>query len=104
MRVEVTDNTARERYEAIVDGELAGFAQYQLRDGEITIYHTEVDPRYEGQGVGSQLVHMALDDIADRGLELVPLCPFVAAYVRRHADEYLDLVPARMREKVHARS
>jgi predicted GNAT family acetyltransferase len=55
------------------------------------LVHTEVEPRAEGTGLGSQLVTEALDDIRARGLRVVPLCPFVAAYIRRHPD-YADLV------------
>jgi len=53
--------------------------------------HTEVDEAVEGTGVGSQLVRVALDDLRVRGVGLVPVCPFVAAYLRRHP-EYGDLV------------
>lgn len=102
VTVEVTDNPQLGRYEARVDGELAGFAQYRVRDAEITLVHTEVDSSYAGQGVGTQLAKAALDDVRARGLELVPLCPFIAGYVRRHPDLYLDLVAERLREKVMA--
>jgi predicted GNAT family acetyltransferase len=51
--------------------------------------HTEVSPTVEGEGLGSRLVSGALDDIRARGLEVVPLCPVAAAYIRRHP-EYAD--------------
>ena len=102
MSIEVLDNPELARYEARVDGELAGFAQYRLHGDRITMFHTEIDPAYEGRGVGSGLIRAALDDVRERGLELVPLCPFVADYVRRHPDRYLELVAAPMREKVIA--
>ena len=57
----------------------------------ITLIHTEVAPQYEGHGLGDQLVAYALDDVRTRGLRIVPVCPFVAAYLRRHT-EYEDLV------------
>jgi len=93
--VHVSDNAELNRYEVFVDGTLAGFAQYRLRDGRITMFHTEVEPAYGGQGVGSRLVKVALDDVRDRGLKVVPTCPFVAAYARDHADEYPGLVAER---------
>jgi len=100
--MQIDDNPEEQRYEALVDGQLAGFIQYQLRGNSITIYHTEVDPAYSGQGVGGELAKVALDDVKQRGLELTPMCPFVASYIRRHPDEYLDTVARSMREKVRA--
>ncbi|MDE3131020.1 MAG: N-acetyltransferase [Acidobacteriota bacterium] len=102
MSVAVADNPDLSRYEVRVDGELAGFAQYRLRDGRITIFHAEVDPAHEGHGVGSQLAGSALADVRARQLELVPRCPFIAGYVRHHADRYLDLVPEPLRERLMA--
>jgi uncharacterized protein len=98
--VQIDDNPEEQRYEALVDGQLAGFIQYQLRHGSITMYHTEVEPAYEGHGIGSELAKVALADVRDRGLELVPLCPFIADYVRRHPDQYLEIVAPAMREKL----
>jgi predicted GNAT family acetyltransferase len=87
----VRDNEAAHRYELLVDEEAVGELIYRARDGAITLIHTEVAPQYEGHGLGDQLVAYALDDIRTRGLQIVPLCPFVAAYLRRHT-EYEDLV------------
>lgn len=98
--MQIDDNPADQRYEALIDGQLAGFIQYQLRDDVITMYHTEVDPAYGGQGVGGELAKVALDDVKQRGLGLAPLCPFIANFVRRHPDEYMDMVVQSMREKV----
>ena len=53
--------------------------------------HTEVDPSFEGQGVGSALARGALDDVRSRGLHIIAMCPFISAYVRRHP-EYADLI------------
>jgi uncharacterized protein len=102
MSVELSDNPELNRYEVRVDGELIGFAQYRIEDAEITIFHTEVDAAHQRQGVGSQLAKHALDDVRERGLELAPTCPFIAAYVRRHADLYLDVVAEPLRERVLA--
>ena len=75
-----------------MDGsEVAGFIAYRRGEGVLTLVHTDVDPRWEGKGVGSELVRGALDDLRARGLKVRPLCPFVAAYIRRHP-EYNDLV------------
>jgi predicted GNAT family acetyltransferase len=100
VAIEVRDNPGESRYDVLVDGALAGFARYRLHRDRITFFHTEVDPAREGQGVGSTLARDALDHVRHRGLEVVPLCPFIAAFVRDHADEYLDLVVPAMRERI----
>jgi uncharacterized protein len=102
VSIEVVDNPELSRYEVRVDEELAGFAQYRVRGDLITIFHAEVEPAHEGKGVGSQLAKSALADVRERGLELVPRCPFISSYVRRHPDLYLDLVAEPLREQVMA--
>lgn len=100
MSVEVRDNRDQARYEVWTDGQLAGFAQYRLHDGRITFLHTEIGPGHEGVGLGSQLARAALDDVRVRQLAVVPLCPFIADYIKRHPDDYLDIVVPAMRAKV----
>ncbi|HET8561870.1 MAG TPA: GNAT family N-acetyltransferase, partial [Marmoricola sp.] len=53
--VRIIDNPDEERFEAYVDGELAGFAEYQLAQRLVVFTHTEVEDRFEGQGIGSAL-------------------------------------------------
>lgn len=89
--IRVVDNPAARRYELQLDGAVAGVIGYALGDDAITLFHTEVDPSYEGQGLGAQLVSGALDDIRARGLRMIPLCPFVRSYLERHP-EYANLV------------
>jgi predicted GNAT family acetyltransferase len=100
MSVQVRDNPDKSRYELFADGDLAGFARYRLDDGRMTLFHTEVDPAREGSGLGGALARGALDDARGRELVLVPTCPFIAGYIRRHPDEYLDIVVPEMRERV----
>jgi predicted GNAT family acetyltransferase len=100
MAVEVRDNPDQARYEIRADGELAGFAQYRLHDGRITLFHTEIDPEHEGAGLGSQLARGALADVRARGLAVVPVCPFIAGYIAHHPDEYLDMVVPEMRARL----
>jgi uncharacterized protein len=88
---EVTDNRERSHYELRVDGQLAGWIVYRAKPDVVTMVHTEIEPEWEGHGLGSTLVAGALDDVRARGLKVRPLCPFVAAYIRRHP-EYADLV------------
>jgi uncharacterized protein len=89
--VEVVDAPEQSRYLATVDGRPAGFAAYRMRAGRIVFTHTEVDPAFEGKGVGSALAQAALDDVRRRGLLMVLVCPFMTSYVRRHP-EYADLI------------
>jgi predicted GNAT family acetyltransferase len=89
--VTVRDNADELRYEIEEDGEVRGTIRYTRDDGVITLVHTEVDPKWKGHGVGSALVQGALDDLGARGLKVRPLCPFVAAYIRRHP-EYEEIV------------
>jgi uncharacterized protein len=94
----VVDNPAEQRYELRVDGAVAGFAAYRAGDAADTFTHTEVDPAYEGRGLGSVLVRGALDQARARGRAVRPACPFVRSFVERHPD-YLDLVPATERDR-----
>ena len=88
---EVRDNRERTRYELLVDGELAGFLQYNMRGGRVILVHTEIDEARAGHGLASILVAGTLDDIRVRGLKIVPVCPYVERFLERHP-EYDDLV------------
>ena len=89
--VHVVDHRDALRYEAMVSNELAGFAQYRVEPGRLVFTHTQVDPRFEGQGVGGALASAGLDDVRAQGLLAVPQCPFIARYIERHP-AYADLV------------
>lgn len=88
--VEVSNNEAKRRYVATLDGDPAGIAAYELSDDTITFTHTVVDEDMEGRGVGSTLIRHALDDARARHLTVVPECEFVAAFIEEHA-EFRDL-------------
>jgi predicted GNAT family acetyltransferase len=96
----VADNPGKERFEISVDGEVVGMTQYRLSKnrGLIAFIHTEIDPEREGEGLGSRLISFALDSARERGLAVLPFCPFVRAYIERHP-EYADLVPEDHREE-----
>ena len=98
--IEVIDNPTASRYETVVDGHLA-ILQYQRSSSRVTLIHTEVPSELEGRGVGGALARFALDDARARGIEVVPSCPFVAAYIRRHP-EYLDIVVPTHRARLTA--
>jgi len=85
--VDVTNNEAEQRYEARVDGELAGSAYYDTADDLIVFTHTEVDEAFEGHGVGSALARGALDDVrADGRRKVIARCPFIKGWIDRHPD------------------
>ena len=96
--ISVVDVPERSRFEIQVGGETAGFTEYRRRPGLIVFIHTLIDPRFEGHGLGSQLVRSALTDARSDGVSVLPFCPFVRAYIAGHP-EYLDLVPEDMRSK-----
>ena len=93
MSIEVRDAPDRQRYEAVVDGTVAGFAAYRDDRGARVFTHTEVFPEFEGRGVGTTLARGALDAVRASGGTLVARCPFIRSYIERHP-EYADLVDA----------
>lgn len=90
---EVVDVPEASRFELRLSGRLIGLAAYRLRGDRIVFTHTEVDEAHEGEGFGSMLAEGALADARRRGLEVVPLCPFIAHYIGRHP-EHRPLVAA----------
>ena len=95
---EVRDDPAEQRFEILVSGEPAGFSKYQLMGEDYAFTHTEIDERFEGQGLGSALVRGVLDEMRERGARVLPYCPFVKSFIQRH-EEYVDLVPRASRQK-----
>jgi len=92
MNNPISNNTALHRFELAVDGHIAA-TYYERGDGIITFVHTEVPPELGGQGIGSRLVKGALDQVRADGLKVIAQCPFVKAWIDKHAD-YADLLKA----------
>jgi hypothetical protein len=92
MPAVVTDDEGRSRYELRVGGELAGFLTYHRRGDAISLMHTEVEPPFQGRGLATHLARYSLDDARKRGLAVLPFCPYVTAWIKKHPD-YTDLVP-----------
>ena len=90
MTGEVVDNRDANRFELRVEGRLS-VATYERRNKTITFTHTIVPPALEGRGIGSRLVKTALEQARAEGLKVVPQCPFVQAFIERHA-EFQDLL------------
>jgi predicted GNAT family acetyltransferase len=87
VRPVVTDAAERGRYEAHVEGELAGILEYIVKYGRLALVHTEVLPTHEGQGIGSALVRYGLDHARRSGLRVIAVCPYVQSYLARHPED-----------------
>jgi predicted GNAT family acetyltransferase len=81
---------AERLYQIVIDGGRAGVVAYRDRDNQRVFYHTEVDDKFAGQGLASQLVQQALTDTRASGKRVVPVCPYVAAFLKRH-EEFADI-------------
>jgi hypothetical protein len=97
-RIDVADAPDRDRYEVSIDGDVVGFTVYRVRPGLIAFVHTEVDERFQGQGLADKLIRSALEDARTRGLAVLPFCPFVNAFIERNRD-FETLVPDSYREQ-----
>jgi predicted GNAT family acetyltransferase len=95
-QAQVRDDPAAQRIKLTLDGRPSGQAEYEVQDGTMLITHVFVEPRYEGNGYGSQLTRAALEVARERSLMVVPLCSFARAYLRRNP-EWADLVPLEQR-------
>lgn len=94
----VRDNPERHRFEIdLGDGSFA-IAEYTQAAGKIMFTHTGVPEGYEGKGIGTTLIRFALDAARERGLKVIPICPFFAAYMQKHA-EVQDLLDPAWRKK-----
>jgi len=90
-RLRVGDDADEGRYLGHIEGTVVASAFYKVRASTWIFTHTEVDEDHSGQGIGSAVVRYALDDVRAKGGKVVPICPFVAAFIKRHP-EYQDLV------------
>ena len=79
------DNQEAKQYEFHI-GEYMAKIEYIIAKDKIFLTHTEVPKKLEGQGIGTDLVKQVLEDIEKKELRLVPLCPFVAMYIKRHPE------------------
>lgn len=85
----VTRNDAESRYELRLTDDthhdvLAGWTRFDQRTGRVRFIATEIDPAFRGKGLGDTLASDALADAARRGDVIVPVCPFIADYLRKN--------------------
>ena len=90
----IRDNPDRHRFELDLGGGAIAIAEYNLLRGKIVFTHTEVPPSHEGQGIGSALIRHALASARERGFQVIPICPFFAAYIKKHPEEQGLIDPA----------
>jgi predicted GNAT family acetyltransferase len=86
-RIAVRDVPEQGQYVVSVDGADVGVARYVESGTVRTFTHTEVDPSMQGTGVGSVLVREAVRDVRRRDLQLIALCPYVKAWLKKHPGE-----------------
>ena len=85
MNYTLINNEAKKQYEFHIDNHIPRI-EYILVPGKIFLTHTEVPRELEGQGIGSAIIKAALEDVEKRELTLVPMCPFVAGYIKKHPE------------------
>ncbi|RUQ98139.1 GNAT family N-acetyltransferase [Labedella endophytica] len=99
QNITVEENHDAERFEVFIDEDEAGLAVYEQRGNVRRFTHTVIFPQFGHRGLGGLLARTALGDARARGYEVVPLCPFFAAYIREHR-EWLDIVQPAFRRKL----
>ena len=90
--LEVHHNTDRKRFEIHVNGH-KGVVEYMLAGDRIIFTHTEVDVALEGQGIAALLAKTGLEYAQAQQLKVMPLCPYVAGYMKRHSEYQPLLAP-----------
>ncbi len=94
--ISVIDNTDAHRFEVKL-GDDTAFAEYRLQPGQIVLPHTVVPPAFEGKGVAGALARYAFDYARTAGLKVVPTCPFMSAWVKKHPEQH-DIVDPSCKE------
>lgn len=88
--IDIINNVSKNRFEATINGAVA-VVEYMRPGNRIVFTHTEVPKELEGKGIAGKLAKTALDYAQQEQLQIMPLCPYIAAYIRRHP-EYQSLV------------
>jgi predicted GNAT family acetyltransferase len=98
MDTTVLEVPEQHRYVISVSGEQVGVMEYQRDGASLALLHAETDPAHSGQGLAGELTRVVLDEARERGDAVLPFCPYVAAWIRKHP-EYTDLVPLNQRSQ-----
>jgi predicted GNAT family acetyltransferase len=97
--IEIVDAPEQSRYEARIDEQVAGFVEYRRHPEVIEYNHTEVLGEFEGQGIGGTLARGVLDAAKADGKVVIPNCPFIAGWIKRHP-EYGEILPVAQRARL----
>jgi predicted GNAT family acetyltransferase len=82
---DVIDNREKARFEMMIDGQTA-VLYYERTPHSLVLVHTEVPPAIRGRHVADVLAKTAIDRAHADGLQIVAVCPFVKAYLRKHPE------------------
>ena len=85
VNLKLIDNATDHRFEMNVDGNIA-FIEYKQSPGKVTLLHTEASPQLEGKGAATAVIEKTLDYLEKNNFKLIPLCPLVVAYIKRHPE------------------
>lgn len=88
-KLEITKNEAENRFEWLIDGHLSKLEYIQDKDS-LVITHVGVDPEFRGHGIAGKLTQVGLEYAKANSLRVIPMCSYVAAYIRRNP-RYLEL-------------
>ena len=88
--IRIVDNPGEARYEIYCDDQRAGCVTYRRDADKIVFFHTEIDERFEGHGLGSHLAEAVLEEARAQHRQVVPECKFIARYIAEHP-EHADL-------------
>ncbi len=83
--LELVKNEKANQFEMVVEGRTA-IINYQQNHFTITLLHTEVPPELEGKGVATAIIEKTLMYIEKNHLRLIPLCPFIVIYIKKHPE------------------
>ena len=86
MEYALTDNTEEKQYEYKLEDGSTARVEYIKTTEKVFLTHTEVPPKHEGKGIASALIKDVLAEVEKSGLALIPLCPYVAMYIKRHPE------------------
>jgi predicted GNAT family acetyltransferase len=95
----VRDNPEKQRFEIDLGDGTFAIAEYRLFPGRIMFTHTEVPPEHGGQGLGTKLIRAGLAAARERGLKVIPICPFFRDYIENHPEEQ-DLLDKASRKRM----
>lgn len=87
---DIRDEREARRYALDIDGQTA-VVTYNLVEGGLMVTETLVPQSLEGRGIASRLAKHVLTDVRNRGLVILPVCPFFAGYLKKHP-EWAEIV------------